>query len=60
MMLAGGISNAIPELAKDTKLELISSKCNLFNRYDYAPMELWCNESQERYVFSIPEEKLPA
>ena len=25
-----------------------------------SPMELWCNESQERYVFSIPEEKLPA
>ena len=25
-----------------------------------SPMELWCNESQERYVFSIPKEKLPA
>ena len=25
-----------------------------------SPMELWCNESQERYVFSIPKEKVPA
>ena len=25
-----------------------------------SPMELWCNESQERYVFSIPMKKVPA
>ena len=25
-----------------------------------SPMELWCNESQERYVFTIPTKKLRA
>ena len=58
---AGGISNAIPELAKDADL---GAKINLED-IDIAdpsmsPMEIWCNESQERYVFSIPENKLPA
>ena len=25
-----------------------------------SPMEMWCNESQERYVFTISKKKLPA
>ena len=25
-----------------------------------SPMEMWCNESQERYVFTISRKKLPA
>ena len=58
---AGGISNAIPELAKDTKLGVdIDLNAIYSTDMTMSPMELWCNESQERYVFSIPEEKLPA
>ena len=56
---AGGLSNAIPELAKD---------CNLGVKVDLSlipvadpslsPMEVWSNESQERYVLAIkPDSK---
>ena len=55
---AGGLSNAIPELVKD------SGHGGLINLRDIpnaepgmTPMEIWCNESQERYVF-ISEESL--
>ena len=54
---AGGLSNAIPELAKD---------CDLGVRVDLSlipvadpslsPMEVWSNESQERYVLAIKSE----
>ena len=58
---AGGISNAIPELAKDTDLG-VDIKLDNINCADktMSPMEIWCNESQERYVFSIPKQKLSA
>jgi len=56
---AGGISNAIPELAKDTNLGVAIQLKNIFSEDDtLSPMEIWSNESQERYVFSIPEKKL--
>jgi phosphoribosylformylglycinamidine synthase len=51
---AGGLSNALPELLNDGghggKLELRrvpSADTSM------SPMELWCNESQERYVLAI-------
>jgi len=57
---AGGLSNAIPELIKD------SGHGGLINLRDIpssetrmSPMEIWCNESQERYVLAI-EDKLVA
>jgi len=58
---AGGISNAIPELAKDTNLgvEINLDKIDSADQ-TMSPMELWCNESQERYVFTIPMAKVPA
>ena len=58
---AGGISNAIPELAKDTNLG-VNINLEKIDSADQtmSPMELWCNESQERYVFTIPMAKLPA
>ena len=58
---AGGISNAIPELAKDTNLgvEINLEKIDSADQ-TMSPMELWCNESQERYVFTIPMAKVPA
>ena len=51
---AGGLSNAIPELAKDSELGV---KINLRDipcaDLSMSPMEIWSNESQERYVLSI-------
>ncbi|KAF9267844.1 phosphoribosylformylglycinamidin [Marasmius fiardii PR-910] len=51
---AGGLSNALPELVHDAGL---GAYINL-NRIAVAdtsmsPMEIWCNESQERYVLAI-------
>jgi len=51
---AGGLSNAIPELIHDSgmggrfELRMIPSDDN-----GLSPMELWCNEAQERYVLAI-------
>lgn len=51
---AGGLSNAIPELAKDCNLG-IKVDLNLIPVADssLSPMEVWSNESQERYVLAI-------
>ncbi|HYC72589.1 MAG TPA: phosphoribosylformylglycinamidine synthase [Opitutaceae bacterium] len=58
---AGGVSNALPELVND-------GGCG--GRFDLrklpndepgmAPLELWCNESQERYVLAIPAVRFEA
>jgi phosphoribosylformylglycinamidine synthase len=51
---AGGLSNALPELLNDgghggrLELRLIPSADS-----SMSPMEIWCNESQERYVLAI-------
>ena len=56
---AGGLSNALPELLNDSKrggrLELrkIPSADGAMS-----PMEIWCNESQERYVLGIEPGRL--
>jgi phosphoribosylformylglycinamidine synthase len=51
---AGGISNAFPELVNDAgrgaRFDL--SKVPL-EESGLAPKEIWCNESQERYVLAI-------
>ena len=51
---AGGLSNALPELVKDggrgARIELRrvpSADAGL------SPLEIWCNEAQERYVLAI-------
>ena len=51
---AGGLSNAIPELAKDCNLG-VRIDLNLIPVADpsLSPMEIWSNESQERYVLAI-------
>ncbi len=51
---AGGLSNAIPELAKDCNLG-VSIDLSLIPVADpsLSPMEVWSNESQERYVLAI-------
>ena len=51
---AGGLSNAFPELADSAKLgaqfELRSIP---LEESGMSPAEIWCNESQERYVIAI-------
>ncbi len=56
---AGGLSNAIPELLHDGgvggRLELrrVPSADS-----GMSPMEIWCNESQERYVMAVAADHL--
>jgi phosphoribosylformylglycinamidine synthase len=56
---AGGLSNAIPELVNDSgrgaHLEL---RAVPNDEPGMSPLELWCNESQERYVLAIAPERL--
>ncbi|MCI5763008.1 MAG: phosphoribosylformylglycinamidine synthase, partial [Actinobacillus porcinus] len=51
---AGGLSNAMPELVHDGgrggKFELRNI---LSDERGMSPLEIWCNESQERYVLAV-------
>ena len=56
---AGGLSNALPELVKD------GERGGLFNlraipnaEPGMSPLEIWCNEAQERYVLAIEPDSL--
>lgn len=57
---AGGLSNAFPELADGAGLgaEFDMRKIQL-EESGMSPAEIWCNESQERYVLAIREADLP-
>ncbi|WP_027875017.1 phosphoribosylformylglycinamidine synthase [Spongiibacter marinus] len=56
---AGGLSNAFPELVKDGgcggdfELREVPN-----DEPGMSPLEIWCNESQERYVIAIAPENL--
>ncbi|MCL9783924.1 phosphoribosylformylglycinamidine synthase [Vibrio sp. S4M6] len=57
---AGGISNALPELVDD------GERGGKFQLRDVpndepgmSPLEIWCNESQERYVLAVATENMP-
>ncbi|MCC5452624.1 phosphoribosylformylglycinamidine synthase [Rheinheimera sp. UJ51] len=56
---AGGLSNAFPELVSDGG---VGGKFELRNvpndELSMSPLQIWCNESQERYVMAIPADKL--
>ena len=56
---AGGLSNAFPELTNDAgcgaRFDLRAVK---LEESGMAPKEIWCNESQERYVMAIAPESL--
>ena len=56
---AGGLSNAMPELAdlSGHGAELSLAKVPVEEK-GMSPLEVWCNESQERYVIAIAPEKL--
>ena len=51
---AGGLSNALPELVHDSNLgATYEIRDVLVADSSMSPMEIWCNESQERYVMAI-------
>jgi len=56
---AGGLSNALPELVKDGgcggsfELRAVPNA-----EPGMSPLEIWCNEAQERYVLAIAPENL--
>lgn len=51
---AGGLSNALPELVHDSNLgACFEIRDVLVADTSMSPMEIWCNESQERYVLAI-------
>ena len=58
---AGGLSNAIPELAKDSDLGVFIELSKIPNAdKSMSPMEIWSNESQERYVLAIHKDNRDA
>jgi phosphoribosylformylglycinamidine synthase len=56
---AGGLSNALPELVNDSgrgaRLDLRKIPSD---EPGMSPLELWCNEAQERYVLAIAPTRL--
>ena len=51
---AGGLSNALPELVHQGKTGAVFDLRALHSAdRGMSPMELWCNEAQERYVLAI-------
>ena len=51
---AGGLSNAMPELVHDAGLGAVLELREIpTGEPDLSPLELWSNESQERYVLAI-------
>ncbi len=56
---AGGISNAMPELANDAgRGALFDLRAVPSEEPGMSPREIWCNEAQERYVLAVPPERL--
>ena len=56
---AGGLSNAIPELLHDSRVGgVIDLSALPSDDPSLSPMQLWSNESQERYVLGIAAEAL--
>lgn len=56
---AGGLSNALPELVHDNDLGAkFDIRKVLSLEPGMSPMEIWCNESQERYVLGVSPQDL--
>lgn len=57
---AGGLSNALPELVhgSDRGAQFKLRDIHIEEK-GMSPMQIWCNESQERYVLAIPASELP-
>lgn len=52
---AGGLSNGLPELVEATGGRFNLRKIHNQD-FSMSPMEIWCNEAQERYVLAISAE----
>ena len=56
---AGGLSNAVPELLQDSGLGgCIELRAIPSADPGLSPLEIWCNEAQERYVLALSPESL--
>ena len=56
---AGGLSNAMPELVNDAERGgLFELRQILNDEPGMDPRQIWCNESQERYVLAVLPEQL--
>jgi phosphoribosylformylglycinamidine synthase len=56
---AGGLSNAVPEIIHDCGRGGRFELRNVYNAdKGMSPMQIWCNEAQERYVVAIKPESL--
>jgi phosphoribosylformylglycinamidine synthase len=56
---AGGLSNALPELVKDGERGgLFDLRAVPNAEPGMSPLEIWCNEAQERYVMAVAPEQL--
>lgn len=56
---AGGLSNAFPELVNDAGRGAVFKLRDVpLEEHGLTPLQIWCNESQERYVLSILEKDL--
>ncbi|WP_075181520.1 phosphoribosylformylglycinamidine synthase [Pantoea sp. 1.19] len=56
---AGGLSNAMPELVSDGgRGGRFSLRDILSDEPGMSPLEVWCNESQERYVLAVSPDRL--
>ena len=57
---AGGLSNALPELVHASRRGAMFELRRIPNAEPgMSPMEIWCNEAQERYVLAIAPDALP-
>jgi phosphoribosylformylglycinamidine synthase len=57
---AGGLSNAFPELVHGAGLGAVFDLSKIpLEESGLAPKEIWCNESQERYVLALDPDLLP-
>ncbi len=58
---AGGLSNAFPEIVHGADRAARFDLARVpVEESGMSPAEIWCNESQERYVLAIAPESLPA
>ncbi len=56
---AGGLSNALPELVNDSGRGAVFQLRAIPNAEPgMSPLEIWCNEAQERYVLAIDENSI--
>ncbi|KAF2111318.1 phosphoribosylformylglycinamidine synthase [Lophiotrema nucula] len=57
---AGGLSNALPELVHDSNLGAVFDLREVDSAdRGMSPLQIWCNEAQERYVLAVGPDDLP-